>query len=154
MTPLDLITHHEGARLHVYDDATGHAIGPGYTLVGHPTVGSGRALDTHGISEQERQAMLQADLADADGDVTSIFGGILKSAGDARTAALIDMRFELGGAGFREFKTMIAAILTWDWNAAAAAALDSLWAKQVPDRAQEDAEMIRSGNWPAWAKGS
>lgn len=148
MTPLDLVTHHEGIRLHVYDDATGHAVVPGYTLIGHPTIGTGRALDTHGISEDERQALLQADLADAEGDIASLFGGKLKVAGDARIAALIDMRFELGAAGFREFKELIAAVLAMNWDAAADAALHSLWATQATIRAQQDATMIRTGIWP------
>lgn len=47
----------EGKRNFVYDDATGHAIGPGTHCVGHPTIGVGRALDVHGISMSEGQLL-------------------------------------------------------------------------------------------------
>jgi lysozyme len=67
---------------------------------------------------------------------------------EARKAALISMRFNLGPMGFRLFRKMIAAINYDDWQGAHDAALDSLWAKkQVGARAHEIAQMLLTGRW-------
>lgn len=67
---------------------------------------------------------------------------------DVRTAALADMTYNLGEAGFKKFKKMIAAINVGDFEAAAKEMLDSKWAQQVGQRAKTLAEMMRSDKWP------
>lgn len=61
-----------------------------------------------------------------------------------RQRVLMNMAFNMQGRllGFRNF---LAAAQRADWNVAAAEMLDSLWARQVGDRAKRLASMMRSG---------
>lgn len=131
-----LIEQHEGLKLKPYRDT-----------VGKLTIGIGRNLDDVGITVAEARILQASDIAACRLDLQSLFGTTWWAIGDVRQAALIDMRFELGHAGFREFAHMIAAVQAGDWGAAADAALDSKWAKQVPSRAETDARMLRTGEW-------
>jgi len=56
----------------------------------------------------------------------------------------MNMAFNMQGKllGFRKF---LAAAQRGDWNGAATEMLDSLWARQVGDRAKRLASMMRSG---------
>ena len=51
--------------------------------------------------------------------------------------AVVSMIFQLGFAGFSKFKRMIGAFERGDLLTAKAEGLDSLWAKQTPERAAE-----------------
>ena len=57
---------------------------------------------------------------------------------------LIEMVFQLGYAGLKKFVNFIAALENGHWEHAADEALNSLWAKQTPARAQELSDIIRS----------
>lgn len=66
-----------------------------------------------------------------------------------RQAVLVSMCFQLGGKplGWTEFT---AALQAQDYDAAAAAGLDSLWEKvQTPKRATREMAMLKSGVWVA-----
>ena len=69
-----------------------------------------------------------------------------------RQAALIDMCFNLGASRFRGFRGMIRAAKGGDWDAAAREALDSLWARQVGQRAITIADILRTGQMPDWVQ--
>jgi hypothetical protein len=150
MNVRDLILRHENRKLLPYDDATGERIAPGYTLKGHITIGEGRALDIVGISPDENDLMRENDLRAATADLWVIFGSKWMAFGEARQAALTDMRYTLGGAGFRNFHKLITAALNNKWDVAAAEALDSQWARvQAPERAAEIHDLLLSEKWPA-----
>ena len=141
MTPGTFIERHEGRTLTAKPDV-------GNTVV----IGVGRNLMRKGISMAEAELLLANDVSDCWAVLTKMFGAAVSSYGEPRQAALLDMIFELGAAGFAEFTQMVAAIRAGDWAVASACALDSAWAKQVPARAQEDAAILETGEWPAWAK--
>ena len=66
-----------------------------------------------------------------------------------RQAVIVSMCFQLGGKplGWTEFT---AALQAQDYDAAAAAGLDSLWEKvQTPKRATREMAMLKSGEWVA-----
>lgn len=149
MDILAWLTRHEGKKYVVYDDATGKPITKGSVVQGHPTIGTGRALDVHGINEAERVDMLNHDVAAATAACVAIFGDLFSTIDPARQVALIDMAFELGQGGLSEFHDVIAAVKTGDWVTAAAEALASKWATQVAVRAKEDAALLVSCAWPA-----
>lgn len=129
----ELITRHESYRRHPYRCTAGKL-----------TIGVGRNLDDVGIDAEEARYLLDRDIARCLDDLSTFpwFHGL----DSIRQRALIDMRFQLGAAGLRGFKQMIAAIARGDYAAAAAAALDSKWAKlDTPARAAEVAAMLRTG---------
>lgn len=144
----ELIIDDEGLRLSVYDDATGEPIVSGYTVVGNPTVGVGRLLtEKHGIKEWEAEYLLSNDLDRVWHQVesrVSYFAGM----SEVRQAVLVNMAFNLGVNGLLKFSKMFGAIEREDYLAASVEMLHSLWARQVPNRAERLAEMMRTGEWP------
>jgi lysozyme len=144
-----LIKGHEAWRAFVYDDATGLPIKPGSVVIGHPSIGWGRALDTQGILPAEGNLMLANNDADCTHDLQTMFAYRWDTIGAARQAALLDMRYNLGPTGFREFHKMITALFNAQWDVAAAEIRNSLWAQQVGQRAVDVEKMILTGEWLA-----
>ena len=122
----NLIKNNEGLRLKPYRCPSGKL-----------TIGWGRNLDDKGITMAEAERMLDADIAIAKLDIYKVFGSQVGQFNDNQYAALVDMIFNLGITKFKKFKKMIQAIKERDWGKARAEALDSRWAKQVPNRATE-----------------
>lgn len=118
----------EGLKLEAYLDTTGHL-----------TIGWGRNLKD-GIRTDEAELMFQNDLRHAvlelqDQPWFSPLPIHVKN-------ALINMNFNLGIEKLLEFKELITALENKNYRAAADAALNSLWAKELPRRAKEVAVMI------------
>jgi lysozyme len=122
------IKQDEGLKLETYVDTTGHL-----------TVGWGRNLE-NGIRLDEAELMFQNDLTQTVNELLQQpwYGSLPHNVQNA----LINMNFNLGITKLLEFKEMIAALENKNYPAAAKAALNSLWAKEVPNRAKEIAVMI------------
>lgn len=118
----------EGLKLEAYVDTTGNL-----------TIGWGRNLKD-GIRADEAELMFQNDLKQALNELLdqSWFPSLPTNVKNA----LINMNFNLGIEKLLEFKDMIEALKSKNYRAAAQAALDSLWAKELPKRAKEVAVMI------------
>ena len=123
----------EGVRLKPYKDT-----------VGKMTIGIGRNLDDVGITEAEARYLLANDIAVAKHELDRVvpWWGEMS---DARQRALLNMAFNLGMPRLRQFRMMLAALESGDWEAAATEALDSTWATQVGARAQRVARMFKEG---------
>lgn len=67
---------------------------------------------------------------------------------EPRRAVLIDMAYEIGGAGLAQFVNMLAAIRSQAWGKAAAELMHSKLYSQVPNREQENLRILVSGQWP------
>lgn len=137
----NMLIEEEGFRAYVYDDANGKAIGPGYTCIGHPTVGYGLALDTCGITKDEAAALLAPRRDNALAQLGKSFGWF-PTLSPERQAALGCMVYQMGFGGFLKFANMITALSTGDFARARAEMLDSVWAKQTPNRAKRLANII------------
>ena len=129
-----LIKRHEGLRLKPYKDTEGHL-----------TIGYGRALNIVGISSDEAEAMLHHDVT----EVIAKLGRFpwFKSLCEVRAAVLVDMTFNLGWLKLLGFTHFLDAVERADFETAAAQMLDSEWAKQVGQRAQELSTMMKTGRW-------
>lgn len=129
----DQIMRHEGFVPHAYQDH-----------LGYWTIGIGRLIDRRrggGISQAEAMMLLNNDIARVVRALESI--DAFSCAPERVQQALVNMAFQLGVAGIKSFRRMWAALDRADYKAAAEEALDSRWAEQTPERAQEIAEMIR-----------
>jgi len=106
------------------------------------TIGCGRNLEDRGVSDDEIDLMLTNDLKwviqDLDRNLPWWRGMPV-----SKQRALANMVFNLGYPRLSGFKKMLAALKAGDWSEAATQALDSRWARQVGDRAQRVAELIR-----------
>ena len=58
--------------------------------------------------------------------------------------ALADMAYELGDTGLAAFHTMLRLLEQGDYTAAADDALQTLWAREVPNRARRVTDLFRS----------
>ena len=132
MEDLELwIKNCEVLDLHTYVDTNGHV-----------TVGWGRNLE-NGIRLDEAELMFQNDLKQTISELEPL--PWFSSQPQGVKNALINMNFNLGITKMLEFKDMITALEHKNYSAAAKAALNSLWAKQVHQRAKDIAVAISAG---------
>jgi len=149
---LAMIRRHEGevtastGRHVAYDDGSALPIKPGTHVSGHPTIGYGRLLSAgRGLSDSEAEYLLNNDLADVCAGLDRDLPWWRDLPRKPRMA-LADMAFNLGVPGLMQFDRMLTALRSGDYATAASEALNSLWASQVGQRAQTDAQLIRSGD--------
>ena len=135
-------------RSFVYDDANGKEIGPGYTLIGNPTIGIGRCLSKkRGITLTEGSFLLNNDIDKCVDDCQKAFAWFTLLT-PVRQMVIADMAFNEGIAGVGEFVMMIEAIVEKDFVTAANQMLKSGWAREVGARAVELAGMMKAGIIP------
>lgn len=148
----------EGTRLTVYDDGTGQPIGPGSTLVGHPTIGVGRALDVHGISQDEATTLLNNDIANIETALALL--PWYPQLDTVRQGVMVNLCYNMGIRGLETFVRMLgdvgqaeiaikATMLSMaqaDYSAAAGELLNSKWATQVqPSRRDRLIQQLKTG---------
>jgi GH24 family phage-related lysozyme (muramidase) len=153
----DRIKQYENPFKEGYDPKTGlwtpHASPEG----GAPTVAWGdkllkgkyapevvQKITTKGITDQEADQMLEANINKAKQDALDI----IRQKGIAdlspqQQEALTEMVFQMGRSGVSKFNNMLDSLKYGDYDRAYDEALDSLWAKQTPQRAKEVAERLK-----------
>lgn len=129
---VEQIAKHEGLRTKPYQDT-----------VGVWTVGYGHNLNEP-ITEQDARQILISDIKKAIDDCIHAFPWFMELT-EPRQYAVIDMAFNLGINRLRGFRNFLLAMELGDYETAANHMLDSLWRKQVGNRAIELANMIRGG---------
>ena len=67
-----------------------------------------------------------------------------KDVNDKAKGVIVNMCYQLGLSGFSKFKKTIYLLETEQYEDASVEMLDSLWAKQTPNRAKELSETLRS----------
>lgn len=135
---LKQIRSDEGEVLHAYQDH-----------LGFWTIGVGRLIDRRkggGITSEEAAYLLNNDLEKRDQDLRSRFSWYA-GLNEPRRAALLNMAFQLGTEGVSKFGRMLACLRDEKWAEAETHALDSLWAKQTPNRARRVARQLKTGEW-------
>jgi lysozyme len=126
------LKRHEGLRLFPYHDSTGRL-----------TIGYGRNIHDRGISREEAELLLAGDVVAAERHAENILGPVFQELPEEVQAVLVNMAFNLGPLGLRQFRRMLAAVEAGDFGTAAHEMLDSRWALQVGPRAVELAEVMR-----------
>lgn len=139
-----LIQGDEGLRLTVYDDATAQPIGPGSTVKGHPTIGYGRALDTHGVSSPEAAFLFQNDVIRIRNSLDVAYPWF-RDLDEPRQAVIVSMVFNVGLAGYRNFAQFNAAIAAHDYGRAAQEMLNSRWSQELPERSKRLSDIMLTG---------
>lgn len=155
------ITQHEACRLSPYK-----------CTAGKWTIGVGRNLDDVGMFVDEQKAhfghvykgqalidaliqkpidkalalwMLEVDITTAENDAAKLVK--LDEHCFARQGVIINMAFNLGYTRFSKFKKLFKALEFKDYDTAAQEMKDSLWFKQVGNRAIELCEQMKTGEW-------
>jgi len=131
------IAAEEGCRLEAYRDTLGvWTIGYGHT---GPAIVEGVTWTQQQADDQLAQDVL-ACVRELDHAETW-----WRQMNDPRQDVLAQMVFQLGLHGVQAFEHMLNAAQEGDYPAAAAAMLQSLWARQTPARAQRLAAQMLSG---------
>ena len=129
-----LIRMHEGLRLKPYRCTSGKL-----------TIGYGRNLEDRGLSVDEAQYLLKNDIIECynvlSGDIVHEEWITLP---ESIKTVLIDMRFQMGRAGFRKFKGTIAAVKDHNWLQMLLQMKDSRWYTQTRNRADELLEIVHA----------
>lgn len=140
MTPTNLIdqlVRDEGEVLHAYQDK-----------LGFWTIGVGHLIDPRkggAIPKEISRALLQYDVDRISAFVRTHFPWSLNL--DAvRQAAFTNMAFNLEG-NLEGFVHFLAKMEASDWVGAATEGRNSLWYKQVGDRAERLMKQLESGQW-------
>lgn len=149
MTLADRIKKHEGYRREPYQDTRGFwTVGWGH-LIHHirpqawATLGD---LLEHVSSPHVHEKWFEQDLARAERDAKTYIGAALfAELSPNRQNVLVEMAFQLGGAGLRSFVKLKKAIEEHRWIAAGEEILDSRLAKQTPERAKFYANQMSGG---------
>lgn len=137
----DLIKAAEGCTLTAKPDSEGFSIGWGHN--------DGTVKEGDVWTQEQADEALDKSVATAVIDARAYIGAGRWSAIDAvRQAVLIDMAYELGFDRLAKFVDLRSAVQNGNWVAARDEMIHSKWAKQVPTRAERDAQMILSGSWP------
>lgn len=132
------LVEEEGEVLYEYKDHLGFS-----------TIGVGRLIDKRkggGITKEESRYLLMNDINHFTRDVSAALPWF--SALDSpRKAVLIGMAFQMGLSGLMKFKNTLAHIKAGRYEKAAEGMLDSLWARQTPERAKRMAKQMKTGEW-------
>lgn len=133
---LNSIKLHEGLVLTPYLDTEGNI-----------TIGYGTNLKA-GIYLDEAEYLLSNRIQIAISETVTQPWWPNVSGNDPRSRALVEMVYNLGPNGIREFVTATGLLCKNDFINAAEAFMDSLWSKQVGKRATILTQMIATGQDP------
>jgi hypothetical protein len=107
------------------------------------TVGYGRNLEAVPFTQDEMDLMFKNDFERARKGAESFY--VYEFLNRARRGVLIEMVFQMGTAGVKNFKKFRAAALQQKWQEAHDEMLDSRWHDQTPERARELATIFLRG---------
>lgn len=122
----------------------GVVLKPYRCTAGKLTIGIGRNLDDVGLSRDEAGYLLENDIARAELSARKLIPAF-DALSEARQCVVVSMAFNMGEKTFSTFKNTLACINHGQWAAAASGMRQSLWAKQVGDRAERLAKMMEQG---------
>lgn len=125
---------HEGFVSHGYEDHLGYL-----------TIGYGRLIDKRkggGITIEEAEMLLENDVMKREKLLRDALHYWDKLPHQVQRA-LINMCFQLGISGLMKFKKMLSLIQQGRYSEAAEEGLNSLWARQTPNRAIQVMDWLR-----------
>ena len=138
MNIIDQLRRDEGEKFSVYQDH-----------LGYWTIGVGVLVDGRkggAITPAESAFLLQNRLDDRERVLDRALPWF-KTLDPVRRAALLNMAYQLGSAGLLQFVRSLDAIRDSRYAVAESYLLDSLWARQTPERARRVARQVATGEW-------
>jgi len=131
MCLIDSIKEHEGFVAIVYKDS-----------LGIDTIGYGFAIKDLELDEDICSMILERKLENLICRVDNKFGWYKFMPQEIKDV-VIEMCYQLGVGGFSKFKKTISYLQNKQWEDASIEMLDSLWAKQTTNRAEELSNRVR-----------
>ena len=130
MNILKDIKRHEGFRSKVYQ-----------CTEGYDTIGYGFAIKDLELDEDVAELILMKKIQKLLERILVVFKWF-KDAPDEVKFVVTNMCYQLGVSGFSKFKKTIYLLETEQYEEASVEMLNSVWAKQTPNRAKELSETI------------
>lgn len=134
MNAIEQLKKHEGFRDKPY-----------FCTEGHLTIGYGLNLDA-GVTEEEAEVILSMRVEGVRKRLANAIPWYV-NLNPPRQAVLVNMAYNLGVTGLMGFAKTLTHIRAGEYTKASNEMLDSRWAKQVPNRAQELAIQMLEGEW-------
>lgn len=128
----------EDEILHAYPDHLGYL-----------TIGVGRLIDKRkggGITEEESAYLLSNDIDKREAELLRR-APWMANLDQVRFGALLNMAFQMGVDGLLGFKNTLAMVREGDYEGASEGMLNSLWARQTPERAKRISKQMKTGVW-------
>jgi GH24 family phage-related lysozyme (muramidase) len=133
----DYIKSNEGLRLKVYKDSLGFlTVGYGHLINASEAKSIGKV-----ISQEKADDLFEKDFNSA----MERYSDLKLNLNDNRKMAIVDMIFQLGIGGVMAFHNMLSLLKEGRFDMAADALMDSLYAKQTPNRAKKNHDLILNG---------
>ena len=138
MNIVQQLKNEEGVKNHAYQDS-----------LGYWTIGVGRLIDERKgglLYPDEIDYLLTNDIrrkTDGLNDALPWFHLL----DEPRQAVLIQMAFQMGVKGLLAFSTTLSHVRVGRYAEAAVAMLESLWARQTPERAARLSKQMETGEW-------
>ena len=129
---VDDIKRHEGFSPTVYECSEGY-----------DTIGYGFAVKDLVLDKDIADLILKRKIKKLNQRILSTFGWWLNSPKEIKNV-VTEMCYQMGVSGFNKFKKTIYYLETEQYEEASLEMLDSLWARQTPNRAKELSEDIAS----------
>ena len=107
------------------------------------TIGVGHNIQDNGLSEAAIQFIFEEDLSTAIAECQRNIIGWDEMPSPVQEA-LVNLTFNMGIKRLMQFKKTLGYLRNAEWLEAADELLDSRYARQVPTRAEEVSDMIRS----------
>ncbi len=149
---VELIQAEEGFRATPYRCSENKlTIGYGYNIVAHGHT-EAEAASWVWTREQAQDALLD-ELLDAVAALDARYPRWRDLLNADREAVVISAIYQLGTGGAAKFVNTISRIKAEDWDGAASGIMASRWARQTPERAQRNAEAMRTGRLPEVVNG-
>ena len=126
----------EGVVYEIYNDHLGYpTFGVGHLIV-EDDEEYGRPVGT-AVTEERVRACFSRDLDIAERECYALYGeGVFRLWPEEVQQVLVNMMFNMGRPRLSKFKKMNKALWNEDWERAAIEGRDSLWYRQVTERAE------------------
>ena len=131
MSLIDSIKQHEGYVGIVYKDS-----------LGIDTIGHGFTIKDLELDEDICEIILERKLKELETRVNLKFKWFMYMPQEIKDVVM-EMCYQLGVGGVSKFKKTIAYLQNKQWEEASVEMLDSLWAKQTPNRAKELSNRVK-----------
>ena len=128
---IESIKQHEGYVGIVYKDS-----------VGVDTIGYGFAIKDLELDEDICEIILERKVSQLIDRISNKFSWYVYMPQEIKDI-VTEMCYQLGVTGFSKFKKTIAYLQDKKWEEASVEMLDSLWARQTPNRAKEMSNRVK-----------
>ena len=131
MDLINSIKEHEGYRSRAYKDS-----------LGIPTIGYGFAIKDLGLDQDLCDIILERKIKKLEDRVKTKFGWYPYMPLEIQNVVM-EMCYQLGVTGFSKFAKTIMYLKDKNFEKASEEMLDSLWARQTPNRARELSKRVK-----------